>query len=40
MEDITPAEWEASGIPLEGGEDNYPGHLKIKSLTQNWTNQY
>ena len=32
-----PAEREASGSPLEGGEDNYRVHLNPKSLAQNWT---
>jgi len=29
-----PAEREASGSPLEGGEDNYLDHLKPKSETR------
>jgi len=35
-----PAEREASGSPLEGGEHKYRVHLNPKSLAQNWTNKY
>ena len=36
-----PAEREASGNPLEGGEDNFLGHLKPKSEARNtkWFDQ-